>query len=79
MTSESKHVEGLALALPLAERKELARTLLCSLDEEPLDDVDQAWVQEAQRRLEQLLEGRVEGIPGERVFPEIERELGWQS
>ena len=33
--------------------------------------VDKAWIAEAKRRHQELLEGRVKGIPGEQVFANI--------
>ncbi|MDA0841438.1 MAG: addiction module protein [Planctomycetota bacterium] len=79
MTTQFKNVEGMALSLPATEREELAHALLSSLDDQPLTDVDEAWIQEAERRLQQLLSGEVGGIPGEGAIQNIRRELGWQS
>ena len=79
MTPQLKEIEGLALSLPPTEREELAQTLLGSLDDEPLTEIDEAWIEVAERRLDDLLTGKVRGIPGEQVIPEIRRELGWQS
>jgi len=41
--------------------------------------IDEAWIREAERRLQELVDGRVEGIPRNQVIPEIRRELGWES
>lgn len=74
-----KELEAEALRLPPAERESLATDLLRSLDNLPLSDVDKAWLAEADRRFTELRAGQVQGIPGDRVFAEIRRELGWQN
>lgn len=63
-----------ALALPSEARALLADRLVQSLD--PAEDgvIHDLWVKEANRRLEELLSGKVKGIPGEEVFAEIRRE-----
>lgn len=77
MASELRDmVERLALLLPPTEREELAQTLLDSLE---LTETDEAWIEVAGRRARDLLRGKVQGIHGEQVIPEIRRELGWQS
>lgn len=79
MTPPLRQVEELALTLPAAEREELATRLLRSLDDAPLSEVDEAWVQEAERRFQDLVAGKVKGIPGHQVISDIRRELGWQT
>lgn len=79
MTQQLREIVGQALGLTRPDREELVQELLSSLDEEPLNEVDQAWVQEAERRLQELTDGTVKGIPGSHVIPDIRRELGWKS
>ncbi len=74
-----KELEAEVLRLPPAEREALATELFRSLDTQPLSEVDAAWVAEADRRFAELRAGRVQGIPGDCVFGEIRRELGWQN
>lgn len=54
------------LKLPHHERARLARELLESLDEDA--EIEQAWYDEAERRLLELEEGKVEAAPAEEVF-----------
>ncbi len=48
-------------------------------DREAVPEIDPAWIAEAERRYREYKEGRVEGIPGERVFEEVRQELGGSS
>lgn len=54
--------------LSLEERAELAQRLLVSLDEAPTSEIERLWMQEAERRLKEFREGKVQGIPAEDVF-----------
>lgn len=74
-----KELEVEALRLSPAERETLATELFHSLASQPLSEVDAAWVAEADRRFAELRSSEVQGIPGDRVFGEIRRELGWQN
>ena len=42
-----------------------------SLDGPPDADIEDAWIAEAKRRHQELLDGRVKGIPGEQVFANV--------
>jgi len=56
-----------AMDLPIEERIHLVDSLLLSLN--PVDnDVEAAWAKVAERRLDDMLSGRVQGVPAERVF-----------
>jgi putative addiction module component (TIGR02574 family) len=54
--------------LSLEERAELAGRLLLSLDEPSESEVERLWLQEAERRLQDFWEGKVKGLPVEKVF-----------
>ncbi len=61
------------LALDAKNRAQITHRLIVSLDEEAGEQLDQAaweaaWVEEAERRLAEMREGKVKGIPGEQVF-----------
>jgi putative addiction module component (TIGR02574 family) len=71
-------IEDAAMQLPAAERELLANRLLRSLDGDPVSEVDQAWIDEAERRFQDHQAGRTRAIPGSQVFEEIRQELGWQ-
>ena len=49
-----------------------------SLDNEPVNEIDEAWIQETERRYQDYKDGKVKGLPGDKIFSEIKRELGWQ-
>ena len=79
MSTELKEIEQQALLLPPKDREILAQRLMHSLDNAPLTDVDEAWIHEAERRYRHYKDSIIKGIPGEKLFAEIRRELGWQS
>lgn len=60
------------LALDAKTRAKVAHQIIASLDEgvEGLGEAEweAAWVAESERRLADMREGRVKGIPGEQVF-----------
>ncbi len=65
MTTE---LESRLLQLPRHERARLAEKLLSSLDEH--DEVEEAWIGEAERRLEEVHSGRVTPVTYESVLSE---------
>lgn len=64
-----------ALALPDAERAELAAELMASFDGPPDPDVEAAWAAEIERRAAKVLSGESPGVPWDEVRERIEREL----
>ena len=68
MNSSARDIEAKALRLPPKERARLAQRLISSLDPESDHDAEQAWLEEAERRLDELESGKVAGIPAEQVF-----------
>jgi len=64
-----------ALSLPSDDRATLAERLLQSLGDEELSDIDEAWIEEAEKRYQELKEGKVVGIPAHEVFTQIREEL----
>jgi putative addiction module component (TIGR02574 family) len=79
MSDQLKQIEEQALLLPAEDRKMLANRLLDSLDDAPLTDIDEAWIEEAEIRYQRLKAGITQGIPQEKIFADIRRELGWQK
>jgi len=63
-------------SLSAGEKVELLRSLIAELDAPADPDVEQAWLEEAQRRHRELIEGKVKGVPGERVFENLRSRLG---
>jgi putative addiction module component (TIGR02574 family) len=68
MTRPARELESKALRLPRRERARLAQRLISSLDAEPDADVDNLWLQKAERRLDELKSGKVAGIPAQKVI-----------
>lgn len=70
MTDPMQKVTAKALRFNEEQRAELARILLLSLDGAGEDVDERIWAEEAERRYEELRDGRSEGIPSEQVFAE---------
>ena len=68
MSDSVREIESKALQLPPKERAWLAQRLISSLDSESDRDAEQAWLEEAERRLDELESGKVAGISAEQVF-----------
>lgn len=67
MTQKSRVVLEETLKLPPDERAEVAEQLIASLDEAPDTDVEQAWQEEIQKRIQQIDRGEVKTISWEEV------------
>lgn len=65
-----------AMQLPAASRAELAEKLVESLDFLESDEHQSIWISEAERRIEDVRSGRVEGISGDEVMEEARRIVG---
>ena len=68
MSNKLKEAVATAMELTLKERALLAGKLLLSLDEPSEDEVEQLWIAESERRLEEFRSGSVKGIPADEVF-----------
>jgi putative addiction module component (TIGR02574 family) len=68
MGNSARRLEAEALKLPARERVRLAVRLISSLDEASDENAELLWVQEAERRLDELRSGQVEGKAAEGVF-----------
>ncbi|MBV9773152.1 MAG: addiction module protein [Gemmatimonadetes bacterium] len=71
-------LEAEILELPAHERARLAHRLIVSLDDDVEEDpteVERAWEEEIQRRLEDYRAGRVQAIPASEVFAEARARL----
>ena len=62
MTDEAKQLLEEALKLPVRERARLVSLLIESLDEKDEDDVEEAWIEEVQKRARELETGKVQGL-----------------
>lgn len=69
MPDVRKALEDEVMSLPIRLRARLAEQLIAGLDQGPADaDPEASWTAEAQRRAEELTQGKVEGIPAEEVL-----------
>jgi putative addiction module component (TIGR02574 family) len=75
MTDPARDLEAQALKLPTRARALLVRRLISSLDEEADPDNERLWIDESERRLEELKSAAVTGIPADRVFAEVRSKL----
>ena len=57
--------------LPPSVRKDVALRLLESLEVVDQESVDDAWTSEIGKRIDDILSGEVETIPGEEVFARL--------
>lgn len=64
-----------ALRLDVKHRAALAQELLASLEELSEEEIDQLWVEEVQRRLEEYRSGRAGGVSREDVASKARRLL----
>lgn len=71
MLTISPKVEQEVLHLPSDERLALIDKLIVSLNLPTQADIDKLWAEEAEKRINELDEGKVEGISGEEVFSEL--------
>jgi len=67
MPREAAQILHEALELPPEQRAALADSLLNSLDTEVDADVEQAWQDEIERRIESVRNGTAEMVPWEEV------------
>ncbi len=66
-----KKIEEEILNLPPQERALLAEHLLNSLDEDEDPEAEKLWIAEAERRYQAFKQGKVKGIPADKVFREV--------
>lgn len=71
MDTEYQQLLRSALALPEADRAEIAASLINSLDTKVDDGVDEAWADEIQRRIESIDDGDVKLVPWNDVMREM--------
>jgi putative addiction module component (TIGR02574 family) len=71
MTQQAEKIRSEALQLGDADRAELARALIQSLDSESDADVEAAWDHELEQRLERIDSGESTGRPADDVLSEL--------
>ncbi len=75
MTTDFKEIENSALKLDEKLRAELAKRLLASLDQKMDQVIEQAWIDEVNRRKEELNSGEVTPISAEEVLSKARKLL----
>ena len=71
MAKSLSEIESEARQLSTMERARLIRRLLVTLESEDDGDVEQAWLDEAERRLAAYRRGETNACPAEDVFEAI--------
>jgi putative addiction module component (TIGR02574 family) len=71
MTLSAGEFYEAGLALPPSVRRDVALRLLESIEVADQESVDEAWSEEIGSRVDDILSGKVETIPGEQVFAEL--------
>lgn len=72
MKSDLEQIDDRARALSAEDRAKLAESMLESLHE-PLSDIEFAWAEEIERRVEAFDRGELPSYPAEDVFAEAHR------
>jgi putative addiction module component (TIGR02574 family) len=75
MTAATTKLADKLLSLPCEDRIYLVDKLLKSLNAPSKEEVDKAWAEESERRIDEIESGNVQTIPGEQVFREIRKRL----
>jgi putative addiction module component (TIGR02574 family) len=75
MSTDVAEIEAKIRTLSPEDRAELIRVLIADLDGPADADVERAWLEEAQRRHREVVEGKVAPVPGERVFANLRARL----
>jgi putative addiction module component (TIGR02574 family) len=75
MTTNVAEIEAKIRSLSLEDKAELIRSLIAELDGPADADVESAWLIEAQRRHREIVEGKVEPVPAQRVFENLRARL----
>jgi putative addiction module component (TIGR02574 family) len=77
MSPKLLEIQRKVAGLPAKDREMLAERLMRSVDRVPLTQVEEVWVKEAERRFAAWRRGEREGVPAEKAFKQIRKDLGW--
>jgi putative addiction module component (TIGR02574 family) len=75
MPADFEQLTAQVLALPEASRAQLMAAIRSSLSHPPGEHSEAWWEQELERRWREIVEGKVQCIPAEEVFRELEEEF----
>jgi len=76
MSTDVAEIEAKIRLLTLKDKTDLIRALIAELDGPADPDVERGWLEEAQRRYREVVEGKVKPVPGKRVFANLRARLG---
>lgn len=71
MSMNASELFEAGLSLSPSERKDVALRLLDSVEVADQESVDDAWTDEISSRVDDIVNGKVEAIPGEQIFAEL--------
>lgn len=74
MTPQTQHILKEVLGLSPVDRIELVEHIMASFDFPARKEVDAAWAQEVEDRLDAYERGQVKATPSADVFKDIERQ-----
>lgn len=75
MSTAIAEIEAKIRGLSLEDKAGLIRSLIAELDGPAYVGVEAAWLEEAQRRHREVVEGKVQPVAGERVFANLRARL----
>ena len=75
MITSFEEMAAAAMKLPLRDRVRLAQQLASSLDDRVESNVEELWLAEAERRLEELRTGKATGIDAAEAFARARQDL----
>ena len=75
MSTSFDKIAADAMKLPLRDRVRLAQRLVSSLDDQMETGIEALWAAEAERRLEELRTGKVQGIEAAEALREAREAL----
>lgn len=75
MSTAIAEIEAKIRELSLEDKADLIRSLIAELDGPADADVERAWLEEAQRRHREVVEGKVKAVPGDKVFANLHARL----
>lgn len=75
MSTVVAEIEAKIRSLSLEDKTDLVRALIAELDGPADPGVERAWLEEAQKRYREVVEGKVKPVSGERVFENLRARL----
>lgn len=79
MARSVQELEQAVRSLQVAERNRLLRNIISDIDGEPKQDIEQAWLDEAKGRYQELREGIVESVSASQVIQRAKSRLKNES